>query len=355
MSLLTIGINHRTAPLALREQLAVSPRQLPERLAGLQRACTLHELVILSTCNRVEYYAVCADAVMAQTELVQYVSHHSGVSSDQLQAALYGCTDQDAIGHLFRVATGLDSMILGESEITAQIKQAYSVAQEQGTTGPFLNRLFQKALHCAKVVRARTRIAEGNGSIGSVVVALSRQLLGDRFQACDVLLWGAGKAAEVSAQHLIKSGIRHLWIVSRTSSKAQELAALCQSGWLSWERALHHLAHVDIAIICTQAPHYVIDASDIETIRAASGRRRLLLIDLAVPRNVDPKVANQPGILLVDVDDLQTVAKQSLIQRQEQLATCEKLIKQQVSYFWSRCTQHPVREVSPCDQVELMS
>jgi len=208
-------------------------------------------------------------------------------------------------------------MVLGESEITAQVKQAYALAHAEGATGPVLNRLFQKALHCTKVIRSHTRIAEGQASIGSVVVDLTRQLFVGRLQDCEALLWGAGKAAEATARHLIKAGIGQLWIVSRTTANAQGLATLCQAGWLSWEQALKHLRHVDIAIVCTQAPHYVIDEADVGAVLPFRGGRPLFIIDLAVPRNVDPAVKGYRGVSLYNMDEVQSIAQGALMTWEE--------------------------------------
>ena len=241
-----VGLNHRNTPLHLRESFAIPPRDLPHTLTTLQRGSHVAEAVILSTCNRTELYVSSRNAETPRA-LLEFLSYKSRLAPDQFQSYLYSLTGADAVAHLFRVTAGLDSAILGESEITAQVKLAYEAARASGATGAMLNPLFQKALHAAKEVRSRTGVGLGQASIGSVAVALARQLFNDQLCACEVLLWGAGKAAEVTARHLIKSGIRQLWIVNRTPLKAQDLALLCQSGWLSWEQAMQHLAHVDIA------------------------------------------------------------------------------------------------------------
>ncbi|MBI3996239.1 MAG: glutamyl-tRNA reductase [Candidatus Omnitrophica bacterium] len=338
MSLIVVGVNHRTAALALRDRLAVSSCELPATLFELRTAADLEEVVILSTCNRLECYGVTQDPTTAYRHVAAFLARRAGLAVERVHARLYGFTDVDAVQHGFRVAAGLDSMILGESEIAAQVKQAYHVAHAAGATGVVLNRLFQKAIHSAKVVRFRTRIAEGQASIGSVVVALTRNLFANRLQDRQVLLWGAGKAAETTARHLIKQGVQKLWIVNRTAGKAQELAALCQGGWLSWEQALRHLAHVDVAIVCTQAPHYVIDEADLAAVWPQRGGRPLLIVDLAVPRNVDPILRQHPGVRLYNIDDLQSIAQIAVAQRQGELISCETLIHEQVGQFvrwWS--------------------
>ena len=375
--LLLVGVSHRTAPLSLRERLAIPTRELATALATLRAAGSITEAVILSTCNRVELYVVAQDPAAASQDLLDFFSYQSRLSPAAFQSRLYRLSGSGAARHLFRVAAGLDSMVLGESEITAQVKQAYELAHAAGATGPWLNRLFQRALHSTKLVRSRTRIAEGQASIGSVVVGLARQMLQDRLQESEVLLWGAGKAAQTTARHLIKHGIRQLWIVSRTQTKAQDLASactvlgtpacpapvtadradrsLCQTGWLAWEQALSHLSHVDIAIVCTQAPHYVIDAADAATFLPQRGGRSLCLIDLAVPRNVDPSLRRQAGIRLYDIDDLQTIAQTALTQRQQERERCEALIQEQVRYFLRRELPISQKEDLPCRSVEAFS
>ena len=366
-SLLLLGVSHRTAPLTLREQLAIPTRELPEALASL-RACTgAEEAIILSTCNRVELYVIpaCAptsggagrsrDPSATHEDLIDFLSHQSRLAPSAFRSALYQMAGPEAARHLFRVTAGLESMVLGESEITAQVKQAYELARAEGATGPGLNRLFQKALHSTKLVRSRTRVAAGQASIGSVVVALSRRVFQDGFLDREVLLWGAGKAAEATARHLIKQGVRQLSIVSRTETKAQDLASLCQAGWLSWEQALAHLARVDIAIVCTQAPHYVIDAADAATFLPQRGGRPLCLIDLAVPRNVDPSLKRQAGIYLYDIDDLQTIAQTALTQRQQEGERCTGLIEEQVRHLFRRTPPLSEKEADPCRFVEACS
>ena len=348
MHLLVGGVSYRAAPLALRERLAVPPRDLPAALTALRAGFGIDEAVLLSTCNRVELYVTSPNPSETRHALMDFLSHQGRVNPEALQPFLSFALDGEAARHLFRVTAGLDSMVLGESEIAAQVKQAYLAAHAQGATGPVLNRLFQKALHSAKVIRSRTGIAEGQASIGSVVVRVVRDVFGGDVQDCEVLLWGAGKAAETTARHLIKDGVRKLWIVNRTETKAQDLAMLCQGGWLSWERALGHLAHVDIAIVCTQAPHYVVDADDVAAVMPGRPSRPLCFIDLAVPRNVDPAIARQAGVHLYNVDDLQSLAQATLARRHQELERCGALIREQTGYFlrWHHPASH--QEVVPC-------
>lgn len=347
-AIVVMGVNYRTAPVALREQFAVPSFAYPEALSLLRRSPAIDEAVILSTCNRVECYVASTDPAAASADIVNVLSHRSRLAPSAFQPHLYARVGRDAIHHLFRVTAGLDAMILGESEIAAQVKHAYLTAHAQGATGPMLNRLFQKAMHSSKVIRTSTRLAEGHASIGSVIASLAGVLFGERLADCDVLLWGAGKAAEVTVRHLHKSGIRQLWVVNRTQEKAEALASLCQGQWLSWERALAHLAHVDIAIICTQAPHYVVDEADLAAIWSQRRGRPLFIMDLAVPRNVDPVVGRREGIHLYNIDDLHAIARAGLAQRRQELERCAVLIEEQVGRFWSWWNRNLPEEVVPC-------
>ena len=352
--LFMVGVSHHTAPLALRERMAIPLRQLPGALASVRACAGVQEAVILSTCNRVELYVLSGNPPESEHGLIDFFSHYSRLPVSQFHASLYCKAGADAATHLFRVTAGLESMMLGESEVTAQVKQAYEVARAAGTTGSGLNPLFQKALHSTKVVRSRTRIADGQASIGSVVTTLARRLFPERFPHCSVLLWGAGKAAEATARYLIKAGVRRLWVVSRTPTNAQALAGLCQAGWLSWEEALHHLPDVDLAIICTQAPHYVIDQADVAAVLPQREGRVLGLIDLAVPRNVDPALKGHPGIRLYDMDDLQAMAQHTLALRQQERVRCEMLINEQVRYLVHRRQSRP-QEESACRSIAALA
>ena len=352
MPLFAVGVSHHTAPLAVRERLAIPSRDLSTLLPALRGRLAADELAVLSTCNRTELYLVASEAVGRSVRLAECLASCGDLRPDALQPHLYIRADQEAAAHLFRVSAGLDSMVLGESEITAQVKQAYLTAQAHGTVGPVLHRLFQKALHSTKLIRSRTAIADGQASIGSVVATLAKQVFGARLSACDALLWGAGKAAEATARHVIKSGIRQLWIVSRTQANAQDLASLCRSGWLSWEQGLKHVAHVDIAIVCTQAPHYVIDADDFAPLHAQRGTRPLLLVDLSVPRNVDPALSRFAHVQLHNIDDLQAFAQVVLAQRREERVHCETLIRQQVEHLYRCRSSVDHREGEACSVVE---
>ncbi len=347
MTLLAIGVNYRTAPLALRERLAIAPRELPEALAQLRRYDALAETALLSTCNRTELYVASRTPWTARVSVREWLVGRSRLPSAQLAHSLYELEGEAAAGHLFRVAAGLDSMVLGESEIVAQVKSAYQTARTEGAAGAILHSLFQKALHAAKLVRTKTAIGRAEASIGSVVVALARRHAPQGLDACDVLLWGTGKAAEVTARHLMKQGVRHLAVVSRTPERAQELAVLCRGGWLSWQHALPQLARVDVAIVCTQAPHYVVDAADWEAIRPQR-RRPLLLIDLAVPRNVDPSLRGVFGITVYDIDDLHTLAREGVESRKQAVQDAEALIREQAGHYWRKIASGQRRSDRSC-------
>jgi len=352
--LLVFGLNHRTAPLAVRERVAVFSRELPDAVQELRQAVGVEEAVILSTCNRFECYAVSSDPAVTFQAVGAVLASRSHLAPETFSSNCYCLTDRDAVSHLFRVTAGLDSMVLGESEIATQVKHAYETANGAGTVGPGLNRLFQKALHAAKLIRTKTRIAEGAASIGSVVVDLAKQHFGDGLRGRTVLLWGAGKAAETTARHLIKQGIQKLWIVNRTPAKAQALASLCEGGWLSWEQAIAHLASVDLAIVCTEAPHFVIDEDDLASVIPQRQGRPLVLVDLSVPRNIDPAIRPRPGVRVYHLDELKQIADRGLASRQQELARCEALIHEQVEYLMRSTRGASDEEKRACHDVGVL-
>jgi glutamyl-tRNA reductase len=346
--LIVAGISHHCADVRVRERVAVPAWQLPEALADFKRNTQSSEVAILSTCNRTEIYLVADAPAQALLSVSEELSRRSRLEPDVLGLYVYAKQGIEAVAHLLRVSAGLDSMILGESEIAVQVKQAYAIARESGTTGPVLNRLFQKAAHTAKLARARTGIAQGHASIGSIVVDLARDCFGQAFSRCEALLWGSGKAAEATARHLIDAGIAQLWIVNRTPAKAQELAGRCSANWLSWEQAQSKLERVDIAVVCTQAPHYVIDQGDVARLSAQRQRKPLVLVDLSVPRNVDPSIREIPGIRLYDMDDLQAQAAQVWGLRAQAAQACESIIEEQTEYFLRWNTNPANREGRSC-------
>lgn len=324
----------------------MSGRELVSALPALARDAALEELLVLSTCNRVEVCVVSSRPPEAVAgEVTAWLASRGRVSEARMASGVTVRSGAAAVQHVFRVASGLESMVLGESEITAQLKDAYQAAQVAGTLGPRLHRLIQKSFHSAKLVRSRTRIAEGTASIGAVVALLARRLYGDRLPECRVLLWGAGKAAATTARHLLKQGIGQLWIVNRTAERAQELAELCAGGWVSWEQATARLASVDIAVVCTQAPHYVLDAGDLEAVlRHRPAGRPLCIVDLSVPRNVDPAIARQANVRLYNIDDLRQLAEQALQERRQEARRCDPILEEQASRFWQWWVEEQQRE-----------
>lgn len=340
--LIAAGASHRCADLGLRERLAVSAWQLAEALADFKQSTQSSEVVLLSTCNRTEVYLVADHPIQGRRAVVDAFARRSGLNAAEMGSCLYIKEGMDAATHLLRVASGLDSMILGESEIVAQVKHAYAVACESRTTGPILNRLFQKAAHTAKLARTRTGIGQGHASIGSIVVDAARDGLHRPLHGCEALIWGAGKAAQSCARHLIDAGIAQLWIVSRTRDKAQALADSCRANWLSWEQAHERLAHVDLAVVCTQAPHHVVDRWDMERLSAQRSGRPLVLVDLSVPRNVEPSIREMPGVCVYDMEDVQTSARRTWHLREQAVEACEAIISNQARRFlgWMASPAH---------------
>ncbi|MBI2870654.1 MAG: glutamyl-tRNA reductase [Candidatus Omnitrophica bacterium] len=347
MSLSVLGMNHRTAPIHLRERLSIPSRDLPKALPGLLTA-SIQEAVILSTCNRTELYAVSGNLHEARAQGVELLAGLSHLEPSEFEAHLYWMERREAAHHLFRVTAGLDSMILGETEITAQVKHAYGAAVSAGAADSILNRLFQKAFHCAHLVRSRTDIAKGQTSIGSMVVRWARESLGQDLECRSALVWGAGKASESTARNLTQAGLGRLWVVNRTLSRAQDLAEICRAGWASWEEGMRYLEEVDLAVLSTQAPHYVLSREDMLAVMTRRSGRPVYLLDLAVPRNVDPAAGEVRGVHLKNIDDLTAASQAALKERGRHLPACELILHDQVEHFMEWLNRGPLKEEVTC-------
>jgi glutamyl-tRNA reductase len=310
MSLVLVGTSHRLAPVEVREKVAFDrdqARDLAHRLAAGGA-----EVVCLSTCNRTEIYAVAADG--------------EALANGALAAApdLYRLHDEEAALHLFRVAAGLDSLVPGEGEILGQVRTAY----EDGATGPVLDRLFRQALHAGKKVRAETAIAESPSSVSSAAAALAQQVFGD-LDGCRVLLVGAGGVSELAARNLASRGATIGWVASRTLERARELAERHGAEALALDGLAARIAEADIVVASTSAPDFVIKAADVPARRG----RPLFLIDLAVPRDIDPAAAELDGVYVYDIDDLEAVVSESLSGRRREAERAEAIVAQEAARF----------------------
>src|ERR1700735_4914724 len=309
MAVNILGINHRTAPVALREKVAFSEERLLAALHALQRETGIAEVVIVSTCNRTEvYWAGSATG----TELSRWLEQHHGNSLD-LASSVYVHQERGAVEHAFSVASGLDSMVLGEAQILGQVKGAYRVAQEPGSTGPVLNKLFQAAFSAAKRVRSETRIGANAVSLASATVSLARRVYSD-LSAHSALLVGAGDMNALTARHFMSAGIKRMVIANRTLEKAQGLAAELNAHAAPLTDLDKQLAEADIVISCTASPEPLISKRAVEAAIRARRRRPIFMVDMAVPRDMDPTVAELEDVYLFSIDDLQQLVDQNIQQ-----------------------------------------
>jgi glutamyl-tRNA reductase len=332
---LCLGLNHRTTPLELRERLAFAESKQPEATRQIQELPGFEETVILSTCNRVELYSATnhEQAEQGLQQLEQYLLNHFDLTPEQRESiTCYQLSEAEAARHLFRVVSGLDSMVLGETEIFGQVKASYNNALKNGATGRTLNKLFQKAFNVGKQVRNQTNIQRGATSVGSVAVDVAEKIFGD-LKDCHVLLIGAGDMSRTCAQSLLSRGAKSIIISNRSHDRAVELAKEMGGQALhfeDWEQAVHE---VDIIISSTSAPHYVVKPELLEPVMRRRHSRPLYVIDIAVPRDVDPRVNEIEEVYLYDLDALQVIADEGRRERERALVQCEEIIEEQLRKF----------------------
>jgi glutamyl-tRNA reductase len=323
-----LGINHKTAPVALREKVAFSEDRLIAALRTLRQESGVAEVVILSTCNRTEvYWAGSASGA----ELSSWLEKHHGNNLD-LASSLYIHQESRAVEHAFSVASGLDSMVLGEAQILGQLKDAYRVAQENGSTGPALNKLFQAAFSAAKRVRSETRIGANAVSLASATVSLARRVYSD-LGARNALLIGAGEMNALTARHFSSAGVKRMVIANRTLSRAQQLATELNAIAVDLSDLNRHLTEADIVISCTASPVPLITKPAVEAAIRARRRRPIFMVDLAVPRDIEPSVADLEDIYLFSIDDLQQLVDENRQQREVAAGGARELIGEEVARF----------------------
>ena len=323
--ILVLGLSHHTAPVDLRERFAFPDSGLPEALSKLRESGVADEAVILSTCNRVELYvATQLDPRKAFAELRSFLTE-GREHSTPLTEELYELPEPQSIEHLFKVAGGLDSMVLGETEILGQLKKAYDVALQHQHTGARLNKAFQKAFNVAKQIRTETNIQRGSTSVAAVAVELAEKI----FSSLDnrqVMVIGAGDTSEKAARALLSRGAKSIIVSNRSYDRAQALAAELNGRAVHFEEWAKEFRAIDIVISSTSAPHYVLDRAKLAPLMSLRGNEPLLLIDIAVPRDIDPEVNLLENVYLYNVDDLQAIANDYLRQRKEELVKCETII-----------------------------
>jgi len=325
-----VGVSHRTAPLEVRESLGFSREQLPEVLARLRSDAGLAEAMLLSTCNRVEIYGRMAED-RAGDALAAFLAESHGKPLSAISSHVYRMEGEAAVRHAFRVAASLDSLVLGEPQILGQVKEAYQIAEGARCLGSALNALRNRSFAAAKRARTETGIGQNAVSISYVAVELARKIFGD-LKGKSVLLVGAGKMSELAAKHLVRSGAHATVLGGRNFGRASELASALGGRAAPFESLREELIRAEIVISGTGAPGTVIHREDVEIARGAR-LKPLFLIDIAVPRDVEPSVAELSGVFLYDLDDLKSVAEANLRERQKEAAAAEAIVEQEVLEF----------------------
>jgi glutamyl-tRNA reductase len=325
--LVVLGLSHHSSPVSVRERFAFPEARVPAALQSLRDSGVADEAVILSTCNRVEIYAVTQleppKAFAALREFL--VTCHD--YRDPLTDEIYNLTEPQSLYHLFKVACGLDSMVLGETEVLGQLKKAYDLALRNGHTGGRLNKAFQRAFNVAKHIRTETNIQRGSVSVGSVAVELAEKIF-SRLSDRDVMIIGAGDTSEKTARALLSRGARSILVSNRSHEKAVALAAQLGGRAVPFSGWADEFANIDIVVSSTSAPDYILDRVKLAPLMKLRRNRPLLLIDIAVPRDIEPEVNFLEDVYLYNIDDLQAIANDYLKQRQEEVARCEKIIRE---------------------------
>jgi glutamyl-tRNA reductase len=336
-----VGLSHKTAPIELRERFAKHTKDLAQALQELIRLEFVQEACVVSTCNRVEFYvAGSAEAKMIARSLRTHLTTFSGLPPEGLEPHLYQHLAEEGLRHLFRVASSLDSMVLGEPQILGQVKEAYRACTEVGTNGPQLDRAFQRAFNVAKRIRTETGIAENAVSMSFAAVELGREIF-DTLEGKEVLLLGAGKMGTLAAKHLMAYGVTRVRVASRTLGTAQKLAEEIGGSASSLEDLPLLLHQADIVICSTAAPTYVVDKRLMKKVVRERRYRPILFVDIAVPRDVDPSVADLDNVFVYDVDDLESVLELNRENRAGEAAAAEKLVADELENYlrWSKSQQ----------------
>ncbi len=339
-NLTVIGLNHRSALVEVRERFWIGESRRYEALHRFAGSRGIEESVVLATCNRTEFVLWASDVSSAVTSVESFLTREYGMTAREWQS-FYHLEGDEALAHIFRVAASLDSMVVGEPEITGQVKSAWAKAQKAGTTGRFLDAVFQKALSVAKRVRNETPIGASAVSVPYAAVQLARQIFG-RLEGRKVLILGTGKMGELSARYLLSSGATAVWVTNRTYEHALSLAEKLGGRAVRFEERWQHLADADIVIGSTGCPHAILTREDAERIHQHRQGRPVFFIDIAVPRDIDPSVREIPGVLLYDIDDLERVVAQNLSERQAAAAEAEGIIAREVETFRTKLAAEQV-------------
>jgi glutamyl-tRNA reductase len=337
MELLVIGLNHNTAPIEIRECLAFPKDKLEDALSKVRALFSVKENMIVSTCNRVEVYAATRETEKAIHALKEFLSQYHGISLKEFEKGLYTHVGEEAVRHIFRVASSLDSMVLGEPQILGQIKDAYDISQQARTSGLILHRLLHRAFHVAKRVRTETKIAISAVSVSSVAVELAEKIF-STLERKTVLLIGAGEMCELAAQHLVSGGVEKILVANRTYERAVSLAQEFGGEAIPLEEMGLGLKKADIVISATDSPQYLMRHDQITKVMKDRKQKPIFFIDIADPRNVEPKVGDIENVYLYDIDDLQKVANENIKDRKKEAQKAEGIVQDEVVKFvnWYR-------------------
>ena len=329
MQLVVLGLNHKTAPVEIRECFSLSEDNVRHGLRHLDEYSEIFECAILSTCNRTEMYAVVDDADDARPVLEEYLA---SMTDDAVSVAdfLFYYRDEECIRHLLRVAASLDSLVVGEGQILSQVKKTYSIARDTGTTGTVLNTLFHRAIAAGKKVRTKTRIAYNAVSISYAAVELAKNVFGDLSRS-NVLVLGAGEMSELTARHLVDNGVKTVFVSNRNFERAAALAEKFRGVAVPFEDFMKSAMDADIVITSTGAPHYIIRAWDVAHLMPKRHGRPIIFIDIAVPRDVEPEVEAIAGVSLYNIDALEAVVESNLRERAQEAVAAEAIIEEEVA------------------------
>jgi len=338
VQILLVGISYRTAPVELRERLDFQARGVAEALRALAERGSAREAVVVSTCNRAELYVACDEASATRQDLVHFVGDFNGVAPAEIAPHVYEVIDLDVARHLFRVAAGLDSLVMGEPQILGQVKEAHTSATEAGTTGPVLNRLFHASFAAGKRVRTETGLGSGAVSVSYAAVALARKIFGD-LSGRNVVVIGAGEMGTLTAMHMKSQAVQHVTIVSRTMAHAARTAeAIGGATAARWEDMDAALSTSDIVITATGAATPILTKAHIESVMRPRRGAPLFIIDIAVPRDVDPAIGDIEQVFLYNIDDLQSIVEENLSRRAAEVERAESIVNEEVTRFmaWQR-------------------
>lgn len=333
MNIIIVGLSHKTAPVEIREKLSFPAETIGESLKKLCGNYGINEGVIVSTCNRVEVFAVTHDIEKGLWQVKRFLSEYHNIPLDALDEHLYTFSGEDAVRHLFRVAAGLDSMVLGEPQILGQMKDAYGYAIQHGTAGIIINKLFHKAFSVAKRIRTETKIGSSAVSISYAAVELAKKIFG-AIENKTAMLVGAGEMAELAARHLLNNGVKEIMIANRSYERAVEMARAFNGSPIMFREFAHYLKKVDVVIVSTAAPKFIIHPEQIEEVIKERKNKPMFFIDISVPRNIDPLINKIDNVYLYDIDDLQGVVAANIKERQNEVQEAENIIKEEIEKFY---------------------